>query len=347
MNIRLKLIVIITLLLSGVLSELRSQVGVNILTPNSTAALQIESPAGTAKGLLTPSMTSVQRASIKSGTIIPGDGLVVYDVNHHMHYSYNAATNSWNSLSPLTLTTAAISTTSYPHGVITTPSSSAVFSLGINKQNPKEALDVVGNATVSGNASLGGTLNVNGNINLSGSVAVAGFPTNALVPGGLITMYSGTVIPTGWAVCDGGTYNGFTTPDLRGKFIVGMNNTQGSQNGSGQYIAVSTVGQTPTTSPNDGATLNYGTIGNKGGETGHILNLSEMPSHSHNVSVALGNNNVFGFDNGLNKWIGTGTANRGEIQTVSVTVNETSKGSDLIHENRPPYYVLVYIIKLP
>lgn len=353
MNMQLKIALILNLILSGALYELRSQVGVNILTPNSTAALQIESPAGTAKGLLTPSMTSVQRASIKSGTIIPGDGLVVYDVNHHMHYYYNVATNSWVSLSPLTLTTAANSSTSFPYGVITTPSSSAVFSLGINKQNPKEALDVVGNATVSNNVSIGGNSNLNGNLNVAGnatintSFSVTGFPVNALVPMGVITMFSGTVIPNGWAVCDGGTYNGFTTPDLRGKFIVGMDNTQGSQNGSGQYIAVSANGQTPTTSPNDGTTLNYGAVGNKGGENGHVLSLAEMPTHKHDVSFALSHYNFLAFGLSPSLSIGGGGAAAGQGLTITSSTSESTKGSNQIHENRPPYYVLVYIIKLP
>lgn len=353
MKLKLPQSLIAIVILIGSISEIHSQVGVNILTPHTSAALQIESPAGTAKGLLTPSMTTAQRAAIKTGTLIPGDGLIVYDINHGMHYCYNVATNSWNSLSPLTLTTSANSSTAYPYGVITTPSSSATFSFGINKQNPKEALDVAGNATVSGQVHVGGNSIVNGSINIAGnasvngSVSVSGFPVNALVPAGVITMFSGTLIPKGWAVCDGGTYNGLTTPDLRGKFIVGMDNTQGSQNSSGQYIAIGTSGQTPATAPNDGTTLNYGTIGNKGGENGHTLSLAEMPNHTHNVSVALGQNSVFGFNNGANKWIGSGTANSGEVQTVTATISENAKGNDLIHENRPPYYVLVYIVKLP
>lgn len=335
------------LLLTAFITPYYSQVGVNILSPNTTAAMQIESPAGTSKGMLTPSMTTTQRASIKTGTIIPADGLLVYDINHHMHYSYNASTNSWNSLSPLTLTTSAISTTNFPHGVITTPSSSATFSMGINKQNPKEALDVVGNATVSGNVSVGGTLNVNATTNLNGSVSIAGFPVNAFVPVGIITMFSGTLIPSGWAICDGGTYNGLVTPDLRGRFIVGMDNTQGSQNGSGQYIAVASSGHTPTNSPNDGTTLNYGAIGNKGGETGHLLILPEMPSHKHDVSVALSHYNFMAFGLATNIDVGDGAIASGQGLIISATTTENVKGSDQIHENRPPYYVLVYIIKLP
>lgn len=338
-------------IISCITSESLAQVGVNILTPNQTSALQIESPVGTSKGLLTPSMTTIQRASIKTGTIIPGDGLVVYDVNHHMHYAYSVARNSWISLSPFTLTTSPVSTTLFPYGVITTPSSSATFSVGINKQNPVQALDVVGNATVSGNVTNGGNLSVGinatvaGNASVNGTLSVNGFPANALVPAGVITMFSGTLIPNGWAICDGGVYNGLQTPDLRGRFIVGMESNQGAVNGMGQYIAVAASNQTPTIAPNDGLTNNYGKIGNRGGEIGHILSLPEMPSHTHSVTAILNNpNNVVG---AVGAWVGGGGSWQIQTQTSSITISESVRGADQTHENRPPYYVLVYIIKLP
>ncbi len=324
-----------------------AQVGVNILTPHSSAALQIESPAGTVKGLLTPSVTTVQRMSMTTGTNVAADGLVVYDKDHRMHYYYNAGINRWTSLSPLTLSTPTVGSTSFPSGVITTPSSSATFSLGINKQNPSQALDVAGNATVSGNISAGGNASVTGNVNISGSLTVPGFPVNALVPAGIIVMWSGTVVPVGWGLCDGGTYNGLVTPDLRGKFIVGVNNFPGTMNFAGQHLVYGISGTTPAVAPNDGTTTNYGTIGNTGGETGHTLSLAEMPNHIHNVSGSLGNNSTFGFNGPGNVWIGTGSSYSGDPSSMSLSITEVAKGADQIHENRPPYYVLAYIIKLP
>ncbi|MBL7932697.1 MAG: tail fiber protein [Bacteroidia bacterium] len=335
------------LFLLALSEQYECQVGVNILTPHNSAALQVESPAGTVKGLLTPSMTTTQRMSMSTGTNSPSDGLVVYDKDHRMHYYYQGSINRWVSMSPLTLSTPTTGSTNYPSGVITTPSSSATFSLGINKQNPIQALDVVGNATVSGNLQTGGDITSSGTIS-TGTLNVGGFSSNALVPTGAIIMWSGTLIPVGWAICDGGTYNGLTTPDLRGRFIVGMNNTPGSQYiPTGQYIAVSSGSVTPVNAPADGTTINYGAIGNTGGENGHTLSLAEMPNHTHNVSASLANSNVFGFNLWGNVWIGNGTSYSGDPQTVSVSVSETAKGGDQIHENRPPYYVLAYIIKLP
>ena len=331
-----------------------TQVGVNILTPHKSAAMQVESPTGTAKGLLTPTMTTAQRMSITTGTNVAADGLIVYDNQHRMHYYYNAGANRWLSMSPLTLSTPTTGSTTFPSGVITTPSSSATFSLGINKQNPSQALDVVGNATVSGNVSVGG------NINVTGTLTVPGFPQNALVPAGIIVMFSGTLIPLGWAVCDGGTYNGLTTPDLRGRFVIGVNNFAGTISGTGQHLVFGNGGLTPSNAPNDGTTLNYGTIGNTGGENGHTLLSSESgsPAHSHTSPPHGHGTNNGVFSNSANS-SGTTCFELGvsecctnyqtpTLGNVSVTIdNSTPQNASVTHENRPPYYVLAYIIKLP
>ena len=36
-----------------------------------------------------------------------------------------------------------------------------------------------------------------------------------------IIAFNSNVLPTGWYLCNGNTYNGFETPDLRGRFILG------------------------------------------------------------------------------------------------------------------------------
>jgi microcystin-dependent protein len=354
MTDRKKLKVLILVLFFGLqLSE--AQVGVNILNPHNTAALHVQSPPGVFKGLLTPSMTTSDRMNITSGTVTPADGLIVYDVSHRMHYYYHASAGKWVSMSPLVLSTPVFGANNYPTGTITTPISSVStsFSMGINTQSPVQALHVVGNSTISGNAEVGGNHSVSGAgnfsgaLNVSGAINVSGFSSNAMVPTGAIIMWSGTLIPAGWAICDGAMHGGIPTPDLRGRFIVGMNSTQSAQNTSGQFIAVGASGLTPSNAPADGSTVNYGAIGNTGGENGHTLSLAEMPSHTHNVSASVTNNSVFGFNGPGNTWIGDGTSYSGDQQTPGVNISETAKGNNQVHENRPPYYVLAYIIKLP
>ncbi len=99
------------------------------------------------------------------------------------------------------------------------------------------------------------------------------------VPAGGIMMWSGlsTEIPIGYVLCDGSTYidkNGVsrTAPDLRGKFLVGYD-----------PAAVSTPTNVTT-----GKELNYGTIGNTGGEDVHVLSSAELASHTHGGSVDPG-----------------------------------------------------------
>lgn len=57
-----------------------------------------------------------------------------------------------------------------------------------------------------------------------------------LPPGTNPQLFSGNVasLPDGWHFCDGGTYNGITVPDLRGRFIVGYNTDDFDYNAIGK-----------------------------------------------------------------------------------------------------------------
>jgi microcystin-dependent protein len=67
-----------------------------------------------------------------------------------------------------------------------------------------------------------------------------------------------------------------------------------------------------------------------------------MPSHAHTISnfrvkaaINAGGDDVFAFGTGVS---GTGV--------LGADIVSSSQGSGTPHENRPPYYVLAYIIKL-
>jgi len=81
----------------------------------------------------------------------------------------------------------------------------------------------------------------------------------ALLPTGVITMWSGAIsaIPTGWYLCDGSN----STPDLRGKFIIGAGAISASVTASsGASVTGSISGTTLTVSAVSRGTLAIGDV---------------------------------------------------------------------------------------
>ncbi|WP_339816239.1 hypothetical protein [uncultured Imperialibacter sp.] len=180
------------------------------------------------------------------------------------------------------------------------------------------------------------------------------------VPSGTVIMWGGDVssLPDGWVLCDGNKYdlkgqldsNGIPTPNLRSQFIAGYS-------GGGDY-----------------ATLNSVTAGG----AFHTLTEAEMPSHSH--AISSDHKHSIGFTPGAHdhdfsvsdaeKSTGAiagastapvagfhylpvanpkstskvGTAIGVSGSTTGISVGET--GSSQAIDNRPPYYVLAFIMKL-
>jgi microcystin-dependent protein len=133
------------------------------------------------------------------------------------------------------------------------------------------------------------------------------------VPRGAIIMWSGAInqIPSGWALCDG--TNG--TPDLRDRFIMGAGN-------------------------------NYA-IGDIGGESSHVLTVTEMPVHTH-IQNAHGHQMLVQGNDGTTRTRGGGvgtsyTVDSGVLQSTATNQNA---GGGAGHNNLPPYYALAFIIKL-
>lgn len=132
--------------------------------------------------------------------------------------------------------------------------------------------------------------------NLTGAVTPTAAQMNlGLVPTGAIMAWYGSVltIPTGWALCDGGTYvksdasGNIVTPDLRDKFLMG----------SGSTFAVAAAGGslTPggTTSSNGGFTP-AGSLGSSGAHThggltgSTVLTINQIPAHTHSYTYSRG-----------------------------------------------------------
>ena len=145
------------------------------------------------------------------------------------------------------------------------------------------------------------------------------------LPTGSIIMWNGEVIPYGWGLCNGNTYqkiNGtgpITSPDLRGKFVLSYG--QGELNFSNN------------------------TIGATGGAQTVTLTTDQIPAHSH-TSNATGTTIGLAQRTGFNTLTEADNSS-GELDltnAAALTINNA--GGGLAHENMPPYYVLAYILKL-
>lgn len=315
--------------------EGRSQIGINTLTPDASAALDIQLPAAQAKGILIPRLPQAQRIMIPS----PAKGLMVFDTDDNLFYvNLTAGSHNWFAINPW-ITTA---TNGTPNTMTT---HSTVTNVGIGVPVPGVRLDVNGsirsNSVVTTN-----TLSAN-------TVTVAGFPVNPLVPTGAIMMWSGTTAPTGWGLCDGTTYStpggSITSPDLRGRFVAGY------------YPAVADYDQ-PGNLSQGGVTG-----GDTGGEEFHTLTKGEIPKHKHVIGTGTDGSSLsnpgdhshsYQARDGGGHETGNATDNLGyQTYYTGGAGNHTHSGdtgdgttdglNGQPHENRPPYYVLAYIIKLP
>ena len=172
----------------------------------------------------------------------------------------------------------------------------------------KGGLEVTG-GTVSAQSLEATSLVVNGNITASTSGSLSGY---GVTPVGGIIMWSGSPadIPDGWALCDGRTSNGRTTPNLSGKFVVGYSSSDSD----------------------------YNPVGKTGGEKKHTLTVAEMPSHTHNMKFKSYDLAASWKDQRNFYTVSKGTEDQ--------TKTSESAGSGQSHENRPPYYALCFIMRV-
>jgi hypothetical protein len=154
--------------------------------------------------------------------------------------------------------------------------------------------------------------------------------------GGIVIWYSSiSSIPTGWALCDGRTVNGWRTPNLMDKFIVGA-----------------------------GSTYSVGQVGGSLTDTNTItISSQNMPAHRHRMTIAApdDSNGLGGYGYNTNiQYLGSpheleqkgppdGT--RTGYWNVDTGLNTDSSGSaqpiTIVTNTVPPYYALCFIMRVP
>jgi hypothetical protein len=174
------------------------------------------------------------------------------------------------------------------------------------------------------------------------------------LPSGIIVMWSGTVAPTGWRLCNG--VGG--APDLRDKFImaVGTAYTAPGTTGGTPHSAIVLHAHTATST----GTVNL-TTGAQSGAHGHPFDTgNENSSHAHSYGGITGSGGIgggsgsgqgtltTGNENALHTHSGTTygeNANHVHALSGALTVNTTVNNSGVsgTNANLPPFYVLAFI----
>jgi len=150
--------------------------------------------------------------------------------------------------------------------------------------------------------------------NVNGDLITINYP---LFPIGIVIAWNGPIskLTSEWALCDGNVYKGYTTPDLRSRFVIGIGSGGTDENG----ISL--------TSRNLGDMDGYETV---------ALDITQIPSHHHRFmhrnSMSTGNQDYYGSKSFYTHW----------SQSVASSIT-TLTGGDLPHENMPPFYALYYI----
>lgn len=192
------------------------------------------------------------------------------------------------------------------------------------------------------------------------------------VPTGGIIMWSGSVasIPTGWALCNGGTYTktdgsgGVVVPDLRDRFIVGAGSTYAVAATGGATSNTPTITVTNQAVALTEAQLPAHTHTATVTDPGHNHTITD-PGHTHTLNIFVqpsagvytGNNVV---TSNATPSVTTNSSTTGitinnRVTGVTVTNSNTGSGSTHVHANTavsssvptlPPYYALCFIYKL-
>jgi microcystin-dependent protein len=176
-------------------------------------------------------------------------------------------------------------------------------------------IDQNGRVVIGGELQVTGRTGVDTDLKVAGNLSANSIEGLGAVPKGAILMWSGSPaqLPAGWVLCDG--TNG--RPDLKGRFIVGYD-------------------------PND---VEYNSLKKTGGEKAHKLTVLEMPAHSHSGQtdssrLSLKVTGGIGGTHGLAAAHDQKTAHFDHQHSFTTA----SQGGGAAHENRPPYYVLAYIM---
>jgi microcystin-dependent protein len=159
----------------------------------------------------------------------------------------------------------------------------------------------------------------------------------SVVPLGAIMIWSGTDanVPSGWHLCDGGTYGGKASPDLRDRFVIGAGDAYAVNATGGPAAWNGTITPTGTIA-----------IGN------HALTTAELPAHDHTFteysppySGQAYNYSPETYTNPNSSYTSTARTTDAMATGDGTHSHTGSTASIAAIDPRPLYYSLFYIMK--
>jgi microcystin-dependent protein len=149
-----------------------------------------------------------------------------------------------------------------------------------------------------------------------------------------IKIVSFNFAPKGWALC-----NGQLMPINQNQALFALLGTTYGGDGRVNFALPNLQGRIPNHVGNGFV------LGERGGETAHTLNLSELPAHTHTplgnktnpATASSAQGNLWGFDAGQYAATANATMNPASI---------TATGGNQPHDNMSPYLVLNFVIAL-
>lgn len=208
----------------------------------------------------------------------------------------------------------------------------------------------------SGAQSIAGAKTFTNDVSVTGITSSTSFVGNGITPIGGIIMWNGTLaeaatLQPGWALCDGRTVNGRTTPDLRNRFIIAS-----SADSGGISVTTVTGGATKTGGSKDAIVVSHahGAFTDAQGNHAHSGATDTQGNHSHGYLFlgAFGAGVVESGGEFINLPGNTSVAgahahnlstNVAGAHGHNVTVN--AAGGSGTDANLPPYYALAFIMR--
>lgn len=311
-----KAILTVTFLTSGF--HTFSQVGFDNPNPHPSSLIDMKSKD---KGLLIPRMTTVDRTNMTNNGKTPAHSLLVYDITQNMFFVFDTIANpdKWVALNPF-------QAPSNTGDIIT----STTGNVGIGVPAPSQKLEV------------------------NGKVKAIEFIGYGTIPVGGIIMWSGstTALPEGWELCDG--LEG--RPDLKGRFIVGYDPADFDYNALEKRGPVYSDADGTSNGKNTQDAKNIKLTADQSGVPSHIHTgyTSSNGEHTHNVNS--GGDHLL--DNvgqirvpKSNSDFPTGPfsidmSSAGNHSHNVTTYSNNPSSAYLPFENRPPYFVLAFLIRV-